>query len=43
MNPSSDPFEIVPYENSYRAQLIEVWEKPVRSTHDFVTPADLEY
>ena len=35
--------DIKPYEEKYRDQIISVWEKSVRATHDFVKPHDIDY
>jgi putative acetyltransferase len=35
--------EINPYEEKFRAQIISLWEKSVRATHQFVSPADIDY
>lgn len=34
---------IRPYEEKFREQIISVWEKSARATHDFVKPADINY
>lgn len=34
--------EITRYQDTYRNQLLNVWEKSVRSTHQFLNPADFE-
>lgn len=34
---------IKPYEKKYREQIIAVWERSVRATHDFVSPADIDF
>lgn len=38
--PMSQPFEIKKYSAEYRSQLLEVWEKSVLATHDFLNPQD---
>ena len=35
--------EIQPYRDSFKEQMVSVWEKSVRATHDFLTPADVDY
>ncbi|WP_218962228.1 GNAT family N-acetyltransferase [Sphingobacterium sp. 1.A.4] len=35
-------FEITEYSEIYRPQVLEVWEKSVLATHDFLTPTDFE-
>lgn len=35
--------EIKPYEEEFREQMIDVWEKSVRATHSFVSAEDIEY
>lgn len=35
-------FQIIPYSNNHRAQLIDVWEKSVLATHSFLIPSDFE-
>lgn len=35
--------KIEPYEDRFRSQMIAVWERSVRATHDFVTLDDIEY
>jgi putative acetyltransferase len=32
-----------PYENSFRNEMIEVWESSVRATHLFLSEADIEF
>jgi putative acetyltransferase len=34
---------IKPYEEKFRNQLVAVWEKSVRATHQFVKPDDVDY
>lgn len=38
----SQPFSIVKYEDKYRNQLLEVWERSVSASHYFLTPSDFE-
>ena len=38
----ADNFEIKPYTEIYRQQLLKIWEKSVLATHDFLTSADFE-
>ncbi len=35
-------FEIIKYTDTYRPQVLTVWEKSVHATHDFLTPTDFE-
>ncbi|MFD2035911.1 GNAT family N-acetyltransferase [Belliella marina] len=35
-------FQILPYSNNFRSQLIDVWEKSVLATHSFLKPSDFE-
>lgn len=35
-----DNFEISPYTDSYRKQVLIIWEKSVLATHDFLSPSD---
>ena len=35
-------FEITKYSDTYRPQVLAVWEKSVLATHDFLTPSDFE-
>ena len=35
--------EIQPYRDSFKEQMVSIWEKSVRATHDFLTPADVDY
>lgn len=35
--------EIKPYEDRYRDQMISLWERSVRATHDFLEPGDIDY
>ena len=39
----NQPIEIQPYRDSFKEQMVTVWEKSVRATHDFLTPADVDY
>jgi putative acetyltransferase len=34
---------IKPYSEKFREQIILVWEKSVRATHNFVKPSDIDY
>jgi putative acetyltransferase len=36
-------YQIIPYNDNYKNQLIAVWEKSVRATHHFLIPADIDY
>lgn len=36
-------YSIVPYNDSYKIQVIDVWERSVRATHDFLISSDIEY
>jgi dihydrofolate reductase/GNAT superfamily N-acetyltransferase len=38
----ADSFQIVPYNDMHRQQLLSVWEQSVAATHHFLTPADFE-
>lgn len=38
----TDNFEITPYSDSYRQQILTIWEKSVLATHDFLTPSDFK-
>ena len=38
----ADNFEIKPYSEIYRQQLLIIWEKSVLATHDFLTSVDFE-
>lgn len=38
----TDNFEINPYTDSYRQQILTIWEKSVLATHDFLTRSDFE-
>jgi putative acetyltransferase len=38
----ADSFQIVPYNDSHRLQLLSVWEQSVAATHHFLTPSDFE-
>lgn len=35
-------FKITKYADTYRPQVLAVWEKSVLATHDFLTPSDFE-
>lgn len=35
-------FEIKPYNDHYKQQVLAVWERSVLATHDFLTPSDFE-
>lgn len=35
-------FEIKPYNDHYKQQVLTIWERSVLATHDFLTPADFE-
>jgi putative acetyltransferase len=35
--------EIQPYNDSFRDQILSVWEKSVRATHDFLDLSDIDY
>ena len=37
-----DNFDINPYTDTYRQQVLTIWEKSVLATHDFLTSADFE-
>lgn len=36
------PIEIISYSDFYRFQVLDVWERSVRATHDFLSIADFE-
>lgn len=36
----TNDFEIRPYDDQYRQQVLAVWEASVLATHDFLSPAD---
>ena len=40
MNTQNQNLEIVKYSDKYREQLLDVWEKSVLATHDFLKPGD---
>jgi putative acetyltransferase len=40
--PANQP-EIVTYKDEFKEQLILVWEKSVRATHQFLLPEDIDY
>lgn len=35
--------EIQPYNDSFKEQIILVWENSVRATHNFLVPSDIDY
>lgn len=35
-------FEIIKYSDTYKQQVLTVWEKSVLATHDFLTPIDFK-
>lgn len=35
--------EIQPYNDTFKEQIILVWENSVRATHDFLNPSDIDY
>lgn len=35
-----NPFEIQPYRDEYKDQLVGIWEGAVLATHDFLSPSD---
>lgn len=37
-----EAFQILPFRDDYRDQLLSVWEKSVLATHDFLHPEDFE-
>ena len=37
-----DNFDINPYTDSFRQQVLTIWEKSVLATHDFLTSTDFE-
>lgn len=37
-----DDVELQEYSDRYRPQILSVWEKSVRATHEFLTPTDFE-
>lgn len=38
----ADNFEIYPYTERYRQQVLKIWEQSVLATHHFLTPTDFE-
>jgi putative acetyltransferase len=40
---SGDQTNIVRYSGNFNQQLVSVWEKSVRATHDFLDPTDIDY
>ncbi len=40
---ASPSFEIKKYEDSFNSQVVAVWERSVRTTHDFISPEDMEH
>lgn len=38
----TDEFQIIPYQDGHRQQLLAVWEKSVLATHHFLEPNDFE-
>lgn len=42
MTITQQTFEIVKYSDKHRKQLLDVWEKSVLATHDFLCPADFQ-
>ena len=40
MHSQNQNFEIVKYSDTYRKQILDVWEKSVLATHDFLKPSD---
>lgn len=35
--------QVLKYRDSYRKDLIDVWEQSVRATHDFLDPGDIDF
>jgi len=35
--------EIITYKDIFHEQLVSVWERSVRATHDFLIPSDIDY
>ncbi|MCC6726797.1 MAG: GNAT family N-acetyltransferase [Saprospiraceae bacterium] len=35
--------ELIKYQDGFHAHVVEVWERSVRATHDFVSPEDIDY
>lgn len=42
MTTTQQPFEIVKYSDKYREQLLDVWEKSVLATHNFLSATDFQ-
>lgn len=40
---TNQQFDITPYDAQFKEQIISVWEKSVRATHDFLVPSDIDY
>lgn len=38
----TENFEIIKYSDTYKQQVLTVWEKSVLATHDFLTPTDFK-
>lgn len=38
----TDHFKIARYKDTYRAQILSIWESSVRATHEFLTQRDFE-
>lgn len=38
----NESFEIIRYSDTYKQQVLAVWEKSVLATHDFLTPIDFK-
>ncbi|RXK82862.1 GNAT family N-acetyltransferase [Filimonas effusa] len=38
----SEDFQIAPYQEVFRDQMVSVWEQSVRTTHDFLLEEDLQ-
>ncbi|MFC4870736.1 GNAT family N-acetyltransferase [Negadavirga shengliensis] len=36
-------FEIKPYTDAFKKQVVDVWEKSVRATHGFLVPSDIDH
>src|SRR5699024_10285310 len=36
----TEKFKIIPYTNKYRKQILNIWEKSVLATHDFLSEND---
>jgi putative acetyltransferase len=37
------PLEIRKYKDTWRKEMLALWEKSVRATHDFLDPADIDF